>query len=402
MFDIAVIGGGPAGMMAAIHASKTHKVILLEKNDSLGKKLLLTGGGRCNVTNNIPIENLIQNIIGNGKFLYSAFSKFDNQDIIQFFQSRNTPLKEEDNGRMFPISDSSKTILSALRQELQKNNVTVFYHARVIDWKVTEHHIDSLVLEDNRVIQAKNYIIATGGMSFPHTGSNGDGYRLAQKLGHTVTDLYPSEVALTSKESFIQAQTLKGLSLQNIELKVLNAKNKTVVTQHSDIIFTHFGISGPAALRCSGFVLKQKEKEVTLSLDALPNISKAELLHIMQVEPKKTFKNILKSYLPQRYADFICMEYADTKSNQLNDKTLQNIIEHIKDFRFKVNGSLPIEKAFVTAGGISLKEINPKTMKSKIIDNLYFAGEVMDIHAYTGGYNITCAFSSGHLAGEVL
>ena len=257
MFDIAVIGGGPAGMMAAIHASKTHKVILLEKNDSLGKKLLLTGGGRCNVTNNIPIENLISNIIGNGKFLYSAFSKFDNQDIIQFFQSRNNPLKEEDNGRIFPVSNSSKTILSALKQELQKNNVSVRYHARVIDWKVTEHHIDSLVLEDNSVIQAKNYILATGGMSFSHTGSNGDGYRLAQKLGHTVTDLYPSEVALTSKESFIQAQTLKGLSLQNIELKCQKQNCRYTTFRHHLHTLWNIGTGSIEMLR---FCVETKRK----------------------------------------------------------------------------------------------------------------------------------------------
>lgn len=406
IYDVIVIGGGPSGMMSAISASKSNRVLLIEKNQTLGKKLLLTGGGRCNVTNNSPTELVINNIIGNGKFLYSAFSHFDNKDIINFFESRNVKLKEEDNGRMFPTTNSSKTILETLINELNKNNVDIKTNSTVIDIEIENNKISKVFLNDGSFYKTKNLIICTGGISLPQTGSTGDGYKFALKAKHTITKLYPTEVPLISDEQFIKDKTLMGLSLKNISLSVLNKKGKIIITHNLDMIFTHFGISGPAVLRCSSFVIKQNEKEVTMILDSIPNMSKNELMEFLKneknINSKKSIKNILKNLLPERYVEFICNDISNNQISSLTNNQILEIVDKIKLFKFNVHGSLPIEKSFVTGGGISLKEVDPKTMKSKLIDNLYFAGEVLDINGYTGGYNITAAFVSGNLAGKLL
>ncbi|MDF2606120.1 MAG: NAD(FAD)-utilizing dehydrogenase [Bacillales bacterium] len=411
MFDVIVIGGGPAGMMAAISAAKEGATtILLEKGHALGRKLSITGGGRCNVTSNLSVEDIIKNIPGNGKFLYSAFSIFNNQDIITFFNKSGVKLKEEDNGRMFPEDDQSSTIINAFIKNLKKNKVTISCNSPVKSLIIKDATIKGVLLESGEKIYSKAIIIAVGGKSIPTTGSTGDGYTWAKDVGHTITPLYPTESPLVSQEKFIIDRTLQGLSLQGIELSVVNPKGKKIVSHRHDLIFTHFGVSGPAALRCSQFIRQVKEKfkigHVTLELDCLPKMTKeellSELLRFHKEEPKKSFKNILKQFIPERLAEFFLNNLGiDLQSQLINVKkdTLINITNLIKGFSFTVTDTLGFDKAFVTGGGVSTKEINPKEMSSKIVDGLYFCGEVLDIHAYTGGFNITAAIITGKIAG---
>lgn len=397
MYDVIIIGGGTSGLMAASSASMLNKkVLLLEKNDILGKKLLLTGGGRCNVTNNKDINHIVDNIHTNGKFLYSAFSCFNNKDIIKFFNDRGVSLKEEDNGRMFPVTNSSRTILNTFINELDKNNVNIMFNSKVDEILVRDNKVIG-VIANGKNIYSKSIILATGGKTHPHTGSTGDGYKLCKNIGHTITKLYPSEVPLICDDDF--KTDLKGLSLKNIKLSVLNG-NKVVVSHNLDMIFTHFGVSGPAVLRCSSYANKLIEKNsfCRLRLDCIPYIKENELF----LDSKLSIKLELKKYIPERYIKFLCdKENIDfnTLVCELSKSNKEKLISLLKCFEFEVNGTLEIEKAFITSGGISLKEINPKTMESKIVEGLYFCGEVMDIAGYTGGYNITVAFVTGYVAG---
>lgn len=410
-FDVIVIGGGPSGLMAAIAAGeKGAKVLLIEKGDKLGKKLAISGGGRCNVTNNLPIEEIIKHIPGNGRFLYSAFSVFNNQDIIAFFKKLGVELKEEDHGRMFPVSNQSSTVVNAMIEQLAKLHVKVMKNMAVKKVVYQDGQVASVFLQNGQTIDSKAVIIAVGGKSVPQTGSTGDGYAWAKKAGHTITELYPTEVPLTSQDSFIKQKTLQGLSLRDIELSVLNPKGKSIISHKMDMIFTHFGISGPAVLRCSQFVVKAMKKwnltEVTMKLDHFPDTN-AEMLFqhfvkLIKIDNKKAIKNILKGEMPERYLHFL-LQQAEIDENMqggtLPHDKLRTFVELCKGFTFHVNGTLPIEKAFVTGGGVSVKEINPKEMSSKLIDGLYFCGEILDIHGYTGGFNITSALVTGRLAG---
>lgn len=410
-FDVIVIGGGPSGLMAAIAAGeKGAKVLLIEKGDKLGKKLAISGGGRCNVTNNLPIEEIIKHIPGNGRFLYSAFSVFNNQDIIAFFKRLGVELKEEDHGRMFPVSNQSSTVVNAMIEQLAKLHVKVMKNTAVKKVVYQDGQVASVFLQNGQTIDSKAVIIAVGGKSVPQTGSTGDGYAWAKKAGHTITELYPTEVPLTSQDSFIKQKTLQGLSLRDIELSVLNPKGKSIISHKMDMIFTHFGISGPAVLRCSQFVVKAMKKwnltEVTMKLDHFPDTN-AEMLFqhfvkLIKIDNKKAIKNILKGEMPERYLHFL-LQQAEIDENMqggtLPHDKLRTFVELCKGFTFQVNGTLPIEKAFVTGGGVSVKEINPKEMSSKLIDGLYFCGEILDIHGYTGGFNITSALVTGRLAG---
>ncbi len=410
-FDVIVIGGGPSGLMAAIAAGeKGAKVLLIEKGDKLGKKLAISGGGRCNVTNNLPIEEIIKHIPGNGRFLYSAFSVFNNQDIIAFFKKLGVELKEEDHGRMFPVSNQSSTVVNAMIEQLAKLHVKVMKNMAVKKVVYQDGQVASVFLQNGQTIDSKAVIIAVGGKSVPQTGSTGDGYAWAKKAGHTITELYPTEVPLTSQDSFIKQKTLQGLSLRDIELSVLNPKGKSIISHKMDMIFTHFGISGPAVLRCSQFVVKAMKKwnltEVTMKLDHFPDTN-AEMLFqhfvkLIKIDNKKAIKNILKGEMPERYLHFL-LQQAEIDENMqggtLPHDKLRTFVELCKGFTFQVNGTLPIEKAFVTGGGVSVKEINPKEMSSKLIDGLYFCGEILDIHGYTGGFNITSALVTGRLAG---
>lgn len=405
-FDVIVIGGGPAGMMAAITAAMNgSQVALFEKNKRLGKKLLMTGGGRCNVTNNRPVEDLITHIPGNGRFLYSTFSQFDNQDVMNFFSERGVALKEEDHGRIFPVSDKSATIVNTLKDELEKLNVCLHFKEPV-EKIITDGSSIQGVRTAEGDYSAKSVVVTTGGITYPSTGSQGDGYRFAKSVGHHVTPLYPTESPIYLIDSFVAEKTLQGLALQDVKLSVLDEKNKTVTSHEMDLLFTHFGISGPAALRCSSFVnqLLRSQKTVTLTLDSFPEKTIAELSELVRqraAESTKQLKNALAGVLPERLLSFF-LEKADIGEQtyaQTSKEQLEKFISYCKRWMLTANKTFGLEKSFVTGGGVELKEINPKELASKKIPGLYFAGEVLDINGYTGGYNITTAFCTGFVAG---
>ncbi|MDF0091612.1 NAD(P)/FAD-dependent oxidoreductase [Staphylococcus pseudintermedius] len=411
MYQTIVIGGGPSGLMAAISSSQNGQpVLLLEKKKGLGRKLKISGGGRCNVTNNLPYAEIIQHIPGNGKFLYSPFSIFDNQSIIEFFESRGVALKEEDHGRMFPVSNQSQDVLDALIRELKQNKVTVKEEQTVVDVKKVDSDHFQVQLQDGNTYKAKTVIIATGGTSVPQTGSTGDGYRFAQSLGHHITELFPTEVPIKSNAPFIKNQSLKGLSLKNVGLSVLKKNGKKRITHQMDMLFTHFGISGPAALRCSQFIYheqkSQKQQNIQMQIDAFPEINeealKQKITKQLKSQPDKHIKNALKGLIEERYLTLIIDSAGipfETTYHHISAQQLSTLAHQFKAFTFEVYGTLPLEKAFVTGGGVSIKEIVPTTMESKITPGLYLCGEVLDIHGYTGGYNITSALVTGYVAG---
>ncbi|MBM7606115.1 putative Rossmann fold flavoprotein [Metabacillus crassostreae] len=410
-YDVVVIGGGPSGLMAAIAAGeKKAKVLLLDKGNKLGRKLAISGGGRCNVTNRLPIDEIIKHIPGNGRFLYSAFSEFSNEDIIKFFENLGIQLKEEDHGRMFPVSDKAQSVVDALLSELQRLNVTIRTNEPVKDVIYDEEKVQTVQLISGEAIRTKAVVLAVGGKSVPHTGSTGDGYAWAEKAGHSIAELFPTEVPLTSNERFIQDKTLQGLSLRDVALSVLNPKGKAIITHKMDMIFTHFGISGPAVLRCSQYVVKAMKKfktnAITVSIDAVPSINEEQLFQSivkdLKQDAKKAIKNVLKGLLPERYLLYL-LEKNDIDTlvtyDNLSNEKLRSFVKDCKQFQFNVHGTLSLEKAFVTGGGVSVKEIHPREMSSKFKAGLYFCGEILDIHGYTGGYNITSALVTGRLAG---
>ncbi|MBF1713621.1 MAG: NAD(P)/FAD-dependent oxidoreductase [Streptococcus intermedius] len=383
-FDTIVIGGGPAGMMAAISSSfYGQKTLLLEKNKRLGKKLAGTGGGRCNVTNNGNLDDLMTGIPGNGRFLYSVFSQFDNHDIINFFTENGVKLKVEDHGRVFPATDKSRTIIDVLEKKIAELGGSVITNTEIVSVKKSDERFT--VKSGEHAWTCQKLIVTTGGKSYPSTGSTGFGYEIARHFKHTVTNLEAAESPLMTD---FPHKALQGISLNDVTLSY----SKHVVTH--DLLFTHFGLSGPAALRMSSFV---KGGEV-LSLDALPQLSENELTEFLEENREKSLKNALKTLLPERLAEFFVQGFPE-KVKQLTDKERNQLIRSIKALKIPVTGKMSLAKSFVTKGGISLKEINPKTLESKLIPGLHFAGEVLDINAHTGGFNITSALCTGWVAG---
>ncbi|SEP11116.1 NAD(P)/FAD-dependent oxidoreductase [Paenibacillus sp. OV219] len=410
-YDVIIIGGGSAGLMAGIAASKNGaKVLLLDKGDKLGRKLGISGGGRCNVTNNKDIDELIKHIPGNGRFLHSSLANFGNKDIIAFFEQLGIRLKEEDNGRMFPVSDKAKTVVDALINQVRKQGVDIRVNTPVKRVNFNEQSVLGVTTASGEMISSRSVIIAVGGKSVPHTGSTGDGYPWAESAGHTITELFPTEVPITVNEPFIASKEMQGLSLRDVSLSVWNAKGKKLISHEGDMIFTHFGVSGPIALRCSQFVVKQLKQagggNVLLTIDLFPGKSTdevyAESLQVLKLESKKAIKNVLKGYLPERMVPLL-LAAAELDEQLTYDNIPKQawlaLAKLIKAFPLRAYGTLKLEDAFVTGGGVNLKEIDPKTMASKLKNGLYFCGEVLDIHGYTGGYNITAAFTTGYTAG---
>lgn len=411
MKDVIVIGGGPSGLMAAIAAAEQHKsVMLIEKGKKLGKKLAISGGGRCNVTNRLSQEEIVKHIPGNGRFLYSPFTIFNNEDIITYFEKLGVPLKEEDHGRMFPVSDRAQDVVDALLGELKRLKVEVRLNTPVQKLMMDDEKIYGVRLENGEEIRAGAVIVAVGGKAVPQTGSTGDGYPWAERAGHTITPLFPTEVPLTSKEPFIQDRELQGVSLRDVAVSVLNKKGKVLVTHQMDMLFTHFGLSGPAILRCSQFVVKEFRKTggepVTMRIQTLTEYNEETafqmLMKTAKAEPKKAAKNLWKSLTVERWLLFLLERAgidAASPVNELSQEKLRAFAKELVGFTMLVHGSQSLDKAFVTGGGVSIKEIEPKTMASKKKAGLYFCGEILDIHGYTGGYNITSALVTGRVAG---
>lgn len=402
MSTVIVIGGGPAGMMAAIAASKKHNTILIEKNEKLGKKLYITGKGRCNVTNAKDINDFFDYIPGNSTFLYSALYTFTNEDTINFFENLDVKLKVERGDRVFPKSDKSSDIISALEKTLRKNNVDIKLNTKVKKFVFENNVINAVQLEDGSIVEGDNFILCTGGISYPQTGSTGEGFKIAQDLGHNITKLIPSLVPIEIEEDWIK--DLQGLSLKNVELTIKDNKNKNLYRDFGEMLFTHFGISGPIVLSASRII--NKSDNLKAIIDLKPALSNEELDKRIQKDfskcLNKDFKNSLDELLPKKLISIIiALSGIDSikKVNLITKEERKNLVNLIKNLSLNIKGLRPIAEAIVTAGGVNVREIDPSTMKSKILNNLYFAGEIIDVDAYTGGFNIQIALSTGYLAG---
>ena len=420
-YDVIVIGGGPSGLMAAISAAEYGaKTMLIEKGSKLGKKLAISGGGRCNVTNRLPEEEVIKHIPGNGKFLYSAFKNFTNQDIIMILKTNNVPVKEERGNRIFPVSDKSLDVLKAFENEMKKNNVKIYTEVEVKEIQIEDNTVCKVTYinknnNNKEELAADKVILATGGKSYPLTGSTGDGYKIAKKLGHTVTKINGSLVPLISKNEDLQlCQEMQGLSLRNISMKIVDVeKNKKIYEDFGELLFTHFGVSGPTILSSSAHILRYKNVEellqkgnIKLQIDLKPALSEEKLdLRLLRDFEKFKNKQIINSLyelLPRKIIEPVIQKANIKKEKRINEitkKERESLVRVIKCFEITISGFRPIEEAIITRGGISTKEINPKTMESKLIKGLYFAGEIIDVDAYTGGFNLQIAYSTGYTAG---
>ena len=401
---VIIIGGGPAGMLASISASKQgNDVTILEKMNSLGKKLCITGKGRCNITSSLPIEDFIKNIPGNGKFLYSAFQNFTNLDIIELLEKQGLKTKEERGNRVFPVTDRASDVLDALIKNMKKHNIKI----------LTNTKAEKILVEDNNVVgvvansvtyKANKVILATGGKSYPLTGSTGDGYIMAKELGHSITEIKPSLVALRANNKYIYiCKKLQGLSLRNVGIKFIK-NNKEIYNDFGEMLFTHFGVSGPTILSGSAHLVRNNIENTKLVIDLKPALSEERLderiLRDFEAEKNKQFKNSLDNLLPKKMIPVIVEILGiDKKVNEITKEERMRLVTLLKNFEIEVSGFRPVEEAIITAGGIQVKEINPKTMESKLVKGLYFAGEIIDVDAYTGGFNLQIAYSTGYTAG---
>lgn len=410
-FDVIVAGGGPAGLMAAAHAARAGaRVLLVEKGDRLGRKLVISGGGRCNVTNAGTVDWIVSQIPGNGRFMRGPLAIFSNRDIIAFFEGLGVKLKEEDHGRMFPVTDKATTVANTLIRHLEDLGVRFSLNSPIERLLVEDGAVAGVKLQRGDSIPARAVVVAVGGKSVPATGSTGDGYAWARGVGHTITPLFPTEVPIVLQAPWVSGRELMGLSLREAALTLLDAKGKAIVTQTGDMVFTHFGVSGPSALRLGHYVSKARLKDpaapLTLRVDPHPGETVEDLTRALkgwgEAAPKRALRNLLTERFPERWAALALarggfdgeLTHAHWPRSLPGELALA-----LKRLEAAVKGTRSIEEAFVTGGGVSLKEIDARTMGSKLAPGLYFAGEILDVHAHTGGYNITAAFSTGAVAG---
>lgn len=396
-----IIGAGPAGIMAALTAAKNNEVILIERNEEIGKKLKLTGGGRCNITNNRSIDEFFDKIVTNKKFLYSAFYTFTNENLLNYLKENNLEYKvEEDNDfKVYTKSDKSDDVIETFKNNLKKSNVKIKYNTMVKDLIVEENVVKGIVTESGEKILGDKVIISTGGKSVPATGSDGAMYEIISKYGHNIKSLYPALVPLVIKEGFVK--NLQGVSMQNVVLSAKVKKKKYEII--GDMIFTHFGISGPGVLKLSSYINKAlQEGEIEVILDFAQDKSRDEISKKIKENVNKTILNNLKGLLPGNFLKEIIglLNLTETKPSELKKEDELKLVDYIKSMKLTAMETLSIKAAMVTSGGVNVKEINASTMESKIIQNLYFAGEVIDVDAETGGYNLQIAFSTGYLAGS--
>ena len=405
MSNVIVVGGGAAGMMAAVFAARNgQNVQLLEKNEKLGKKLFITGKGRCNITNAADIEDLFTAVISNPKFLYSGFYSFTNQQVIDFFEELGVKTKVERGERVFPVSDHSSDVIAAFSRELKSLGVSVSLHTEVKELLCEQNKVCGVLLTNGKKMKADAVIVATGGISYPSTGSTGDGYRFAKEAGHKVTELLPSLVPMEVRQWY--AKELQGLSLRNIEIRITDGKKK-LYEEFGEMLFTHYGVTGPVILSASSVVGKTlRKKELTLHIDLKPALSEEQLdkriLREFDANHNKQYKNSIDSLFPAKLKP-VMIELSEIepekKVNEITKEERQRLVHLIKDFTMTLTGLRGYNEAIITKGGVSVKEIDPGTMESKIIKGLYFAGEVLDLDAVTGGYNLQIAWSTGYLAG---
>lgn len=405
MSNVIVVGGGAAGMMAAVFAARNgQNVQLLEKNEKLGKKLFITGKGRCNITNAADIEDLFTAVISNPKFLYSGFYSFTNQQVIDFFKELGVKTKIERGERVFPVSDHSSDVIAAFSRELKSLGVSVSLHTEVRELLCEQDKVCGVLLTNGKKMKADAVIVATGGISYPSTGSTGDGYRFAKETGHRVTELLPSLVPMEVRQWY--AKELQGLSLRNIEIRITDGKKK-LYEEFGEMLFTHYGVTGPVILSASSVVGKTlRKKELTLHIDLKPALSEEQLdkriLREFDANHNKQYKNSIDSLFPAKLKP-VMIELSEIepekKVNEITKEERQRLVHLIKDFTMTLTGLRGYNEAIITKGGISVKEIDPGTMESKKMKGLYFAGEVLDLDAVTGGYNLQIAWSTGYLAG---
>lgn len=410
MSKVIVIGGGPAGMFAAIAAAENgHRVTLLEKNEKLGKKLYITGKGRCNITNAGDMEVLFQSVVTNRKFLYSAFYAYDNRRVIDFFEQAGLPVKNERGNRIFPVSDHSSDVIAALQRVLRKNDVDVLLYAEAKEILYTDDAdkktVCGVLLSDGRKLPADDVVVATGGFSYQTTGSTGDGYRFARELGHAVTEIRPSLVPFNVKESY--AKQMQGLSLKNVNVKICRGK-KVLYDEFGEMLFTHFGVSGPLILTASAMIKTDFAKEeLSMKIDLKPALSEEQLdkrvLKDFEEAKNKQFKNAVGKLFPAKMIP-VMLELSgidpDKKVNEITREERLCFVRLIKAFPVTLNGLRDFNEAIITRGGVKVGEVNPSTMESKLVNHLYFCGEVLDLDAVTGGFNLQIAWSTGYLAGN--